>query len=59
MMDVLDLPFEGKQHSGIDDAHNIARLALTLMRDGIHFTIYDEVHIMWERNYAKYKSLLF
>ncbi|KAJ3333015.1 3'-5' exoribonuclease 1, partial [Kappamyces sp. JEL0680] len=34
MLTTLGLVFEGKQHSGIDDARNIARIVLHLARSG-------------------------
>lgn len=34
MLHQLDLRFEGREHCGFDDAYNIARIALKLMRDG-------------------------
>ena len=33
MLERLGLKFEGRLHSGIDDCHNLARIALTLARD--------------------------
>ena len=32
MLDKLDLPFIGNLHSGLDDATNIATIALTLIK---------------------------
>lgn len=34
MLESLGLQFEGREHSGIDDAKNIARVLLQLIRDG-------------------------
>jgi inhibitor of KinA sporulation pathway (predicted exonuclease) len=32
MLDQLSLNFEGRQHSGLDDATNIARIAIELLK---------------------------
>jgi len=34
MLDFLNLPLEGKHHSGIDDCRNIARIVKRMLRDG-------------------------
>lgn len=34
MLESLGLRFEGREHSGIDDAKNIARVLVQLIRDG-------------------------
>ena len=34
MLDALELDFEGRQHSGIDDARNIARIMQQMIKDG-------------------------
>jgi 3'-5' exoribonuclease 1 len=34
MLENLELSFEGRQHSGIADARNIARVLVQLIRDG-------------------------
>lgn len=38
MLKVLGLELDGRHHSGIDDARNIAKCALTLMKYGMTFT---------------------
>ena len=38
MLKSLDLELEGRHHSGIDDAKNIARCAIGLMERGFEFT---------------------
>lgn len=38
---LLGLAFEGRPHSGLDDARNIARLALRLRRDGCALRVND------------------
>ena len=37
------LTFEGRQHSGIDDTRNIARIAAALLRDGCNVPFNDGV----------------
>lgn len=37
MLDHLKLELQGKHHSGIDDCHNIARLAIEMLRSGAKF----------------------
>lgn len=34
MLEMLGMTFEGQLHCGLDDAYNIARIALRLMADG-------------------------
>lgn len=34
MLNTLGLTFSGRQHRGIDDAKNIARIAIQLLQDG-------------------------
>jgi hypothetical protein len=34
MLDELGMEFEGREHSGIDDTRNIARIAIQLLKDG-------------------------
>ena len=38
MLDVCGLQLEGRHHSGIDDAKNIARVAIKLLESGYEFT---------------------
>ena len=35
MLNSLGMTFEGREHSGIDDARNIARIVLRMMKDGM------------------------
>lgn len=35
----VNMLFEGREHSGIDDARNIARLATRMVKDGATLTI--------------------
>ena len=39
MLDILGLTFIGRPHSGIDDARNIARIAIHLLNDGCDLSI--------------------
>jgi len=42
MLTKLDLVFEGRPHSGIDDTRNIARVAQALMRLGVDMKLNDK-----------------
>ena len=39
MLGVLGMDFVGRPHSGIDDARNIARIAIQLLNDGCDLII--------------------
>ena len=41
MLDIMDLKLEGRHHSGIDDASNIAKIALALLKTGHNFAKED------------------
>ena len=41
MLQHLGLKFEGRPHSGIDDARNITRILIELIKDGADATIND------------------
>lgn len=43
MLKVLEMEFEGRPHSGIDDARNVARIAKRLAEDGVIFGTNGEV----------------
>lgn len=43
MLGYFDLEFEGKQHCGLDDANNIARVLLCLAKDGCKIKCNDEI----------------
>lgn len=45
MLSNLDMKFEGKPHSGIDDATNIARIAMKLMSDGCNLMVNEFIQI--------------
>ncbi len=34
MLEMMEMQFEGREHCGLDDARNIARIAEQLLRDG-------------------------
>lgn len=53
MLSNLGMKFEGKPHSGIDDARNIARIALKLMADGCNLTVNEYIHIKHVQHSAK------
>ncbi|CAF1406728.1 unnamed protein product [Rotaria sordida] len=44
MLNNLGLSFDGRRHSGIDDAINIARITLELMKDGCVLLFNDDIH---------------
>ena len=44
MLENLGMTFEGRQHSGIDDARNIARIALCMMKDGCNMRMNERLH---------------
>ena len=44
MLENLGMTFEGRQHSGIDDARNIARIALCMMKDGCNLRLNERLH---------------
>eukprot|EP01012_Entosiphon_sulcatum_P011168 TRINITY_DN16705_c0_g1_i1.p1 TRINITY_DN16705_c0_g1~~TRINITY_DN16705_c0_g1_i1.p1 ORF type:complete len:227 (-),score=27.72 TRINITY_DN16705_c0_g1_i1:255-935(-) len=52
MLGQLGLQFEGRQHSGMDDAFNIARIAAAIADDGCCFTVNDglspELSVNWQ-----------
>ena len=39
MLQLMDMEFIGRPHSGIDDARNIARIAIQLIKDGCDLRI--------------------
>ncbi|KAG1659349.1 3'-5' exoribonuclease 1 [Nymphon striatum] len=44
MLDALGLAFEGRQHSGLDDSKNIARIAINILDDGYHLDVNERLH---------------
>ncbi len=43
MLSNLGMNFKGRPHSGIDDARNIARIAIQLLKDGCDLKINDSL----------------
>lgn len=43
MLSTLGMRFEGKPHCGRDDAYNIARIAMRLLRDGANMRLNEEI----------------
>ena len=39
----LGMSFEGRPHSGIDDARNIARILVKMIKDGVDPTVNDDI----------------
>ena len=45
MMEYLDIPFQGRPHSGLDDARNIALVAKRLLEDRAALDINEGVNV--------------
>merc|ERR1719436_2073239 len=45
MLDMLGLEFEGTPHSGVDDARNIARILIRLLRDRAFVRVNEKIFI--------------
>lgn len=43
MLNSLDLEFEGHPHSGLDDAKNIARVLVKMLRDGAQIRVNEGI----------------
>ncbi len=43
MLDALGMEFEGRAHSGIDDARNIARIASRMLKDGCELRVNERM----------------
>ncbi|XP_076372373.1 3'-5' exoribonuclease 1-like [Tachypleus tridentatus] len=43
MLELLGLKFEGQQHCGFDDARNIARIAICMLKDGAHLKVNERI----------------
>ncbi|TKR63174.1 hypothetical protein L596_027037 [Steinernema carpocapsae] len=43
MLAVLGMEFEGREHCGLDDAMNLARIAIRMMEDGAEFRINEKL----------------
>lgn len=44
MLEQLGLKYEGHPHSGLDDSHNIARIAIKMLKDGCQLRINEHMH---------------
>ena len=44
MLDRLDMEFEGQPHCGLDDAKNIARIAIRLLKDKAVIRVNEKIH---------------
>ena len=53
MLQNLGMKFEGSPHSGIDDATNIARIALKLMTDGCDLSVNEYIQIKHVQHSSK------
>ncbi|XP_022246040.1 3'-5' exoribonuclease 1-like [Limulus polyphemus] len=47
MLELLGLKFEGQQHCGFDDARNISRIAICMLKDGAHLKVNERID--WNR----------
>eukprot|EP00041_Stephanoeca_diplocostata_P005104 m.56475 g.56475 ORF g.56475 m.56475 type:complete len:425 (+) comp15579_c0_seq4:222-1496(+) len=59
MLRTLGMRFEGREHCGLDDSRNIARIALQLIRDGRPLTIndgIDGVDTKYKRRFAPQRT---
>ncbi|CAL4075035.1 unnamed protein product, partial [Meganyctiphanes norvegica] len=45
MLEKLGLEFEGRPHSGMDDARNIARIVITLLKDGCYLRLNEKIQL--------------
>lgn len=43
ILENLGMSFEGRPHSGIDDARNIARILVKMIKDGADPTVNDDI----------------
>lgn len=43
ILENLGMTFEGRPHSGIDDARNIARILVNMIKDGIDPKVNDDI----------------
>lgn len=44
MLENLGMSFQGQQHSGIDDARNIARISLRMLEDGCDLKVNERLY---------------
>lgn len=45
MLEFLGMAFDGRQHCGLDDARNIARIVCQLLLDGAEFKVNEFIHV--------------
>lgn len=46
MLEHLELSFEGRPHSGLDDARNIARVLIRMIYDGASIQVNERIHLL-------------
>ncbi|KAM9327595.1 3'-5' exoribonuclease 1 [Pholidichthys leucotaenia] len=44
MLENLGMKYEGRPHSGLDDSHNIARIAVRMLQDGCQLRVNERMH---------------
>lgn len=44
MLEILGLAFEGRQHCGLDDSKNIARIATNILEDGFTLNVNEKLY---------------
>lgn len=45
MLQMLGLTFEGKQHCGLDDSRNVARIVCQLIKDGAEIRVNEKIDL--------------
>jgi len=50
MLSRMNLEFEGNPHCGLDDASNIARVVIRLLKDGANFRVNEKLEIPGNKN---------
>lgn len=58
MLNALGMRFEGREHSGLDDARNIARIVVQMMKDGCIFVWNRELKLS-KRKIGKQGRILY
>ena len=51
MLDRLDMEFEGQPHCGLDDAKNIARIAIRLLKDKAVIRVNEKLQKVGKGNF--------
>ena len=54
ILENLGMSFEGRPHSGIDDARNIARILVKMIKDGVDPKVNDD--IVYQRSRAEQRN---